>query len=91
VDFILANATVFYMHWTIKDNLTVFNLADFHNLSNHQNKFYTKFSSYTVFTFKRMKLVYIVQILSHHNKHSIACDHTIRGDYNSVDESHIIT
>jgi len=26
----------------------VFNLADFRNLPNHQNKFYTKFSSYTV-------------------------------------------
>jgi len=32
-----------------KDNLAEFNLADFHNSSNHQNKFYTKFSSYTVF------------------------------------------
>ena len=26
----------------------VFNLADFHNSSNQQNKFYAKFSSYTV-------------------------------------------
>jgi len=32
------------------DNLAVFNLADFHNSPNHQNKFYAKFSSCTVFT-----------------------------------------
>jgi len=31
-----------------KENLAVFNLADFHTLPNHQNKFYAKFSSYTV-------------------------------------------
>jgi len=31
-----------------KMNLAVFNLADFHNSPNRQNKFYTKFSSYTV-------------------------------------------
>jgi len=30
------------------ENLAVFNLADFRNLPNHQNKFYAKFSSYTV-------------------------------------------
>jgi len=48
VDFILANIIVFYMHWAIKKNLVVFNLVDFCNLPNHQNKFYTKFSSYTV-------------------------------------------
>jgi len=29
-----------------KDNLAEFNLADFCDLSNHQNKFYAKFSSY---------------------------------------------
>jgi len=33
-----------------KKNLAVFNLADFCNFPNHQNKFYTKFSSYTVAT-----------------------------------------
>jgi len=48
VDFILANAVVIYMHWTIKKNLVVFNLADFCNLPNCKNKFYAKFSSYTV-------------------------------------------
>ena len=31
-----------------KDNFAEFNLADFHNLPNCQNKFYAKFSSYTV-------------------------------------------
>jgi len=31
-----------------KDNLVEFNLAEFGNLPNHQNKFYAKFSSYTV-------------------------------------------
>jgi len=31
-----------------KDNLAEFNLADFRNSPNHQNKFYAKFSSYTV-------------------------------------------
>jgi len=48
VDFILANAIVFYIHRAIKKNLSVFNLIDFHNSPNCQNKFYTKFSSYTV-------------------------------------------
>jgi len=48
VDFILASTIVFYMHWAIKKNLAVFNLADFHNSPNRQNKFYTKFSSHTV-------------------------------------------
>jgi len=33
-----------------KDNLAEFNLADFCNSSNRQNKFYAKFSSYTVVT-----------------------------------------
>jgi len=33
-----------------KDNLAVFNLADFCNLPKCQNKFYTKFSSYMVCT-----------------------------------------
>jgi len=28
-----------------KENLAVFDLADFHNSSNHQSKFYAKFSS----------------------------------------------
>jgi len=32
-----------------KENLVVFNLADFCNSPNHQNKFHAKFSSYTVF------------------------------------------
>ena len=32
-----------------KENLAAFNLADFHNLPNRQNKFYAKFSSYTVY------------------------------------------
>jgi len=32
-----------------EENLVVFNLADFRNLPNYQNKFYTKFSSYTIF------------------------------------------
>jgi len=31
-----------------KENLAVFNLADFHNSSNRQNKFYAKFSFYMV-------------------------------------------
>jgi len=31
-----------------KGNLAVFNLADFCNSPNHQNKFYTKFLSYMV-------------------------------------------
>jgi len=31
-----------------KENLAEFNLADFCNLPNRQNKFYAKFSSYTV-------------------------------------------
>jgi len=31
-----------------KENLAVFNLADFRNLPNRQNKFYAKFSSYMV-------------------------------------------
>jgi len=48
VDFLLANAIVFYMHCAIKKNLAVFNLVDFLNSPNHQNKFYAKFSSYTV-------------------------------------------
>ena len=30
-------------------NLVVFNLADFHNSPNRQNKFYAKFSSYMVY------------------------------------------
>jgi len=47
VDFILASV-VFYMHWVIKK---VFNLANFCNLPNHQNKFYAKFSSYVVIKF----------------------------------------
>ena len=39
----------YYMHWAIKkEDLVVFNLADFRNLPNRQNKFYTKFSSYPV-------------------------------------------
>jgi len=32
-----------------KENLAVFNLADFHNSPNRQNKFYAKFSSHTVY------------------------------------------
>jgi len=44
---LLANAIVFYIHWAIKKSLAVFNLADFCNLPYRQNKFYTKFSSYT--------------------------------------------
>jgi len=31
-----------------KEGLVVFNMADFHNSPNRQNKFYAKFSSYTV-------------------------------------------
>jgi len=31
-----------------RENLAVFNLADFHHSPNHQNKFYAKFSSYMV-------------------------------------------
>jgi len=31
-----------------KENIAVFNLADFHNSPNRQNKVYAKFSSYTV-------------------------------------------
>jgi len=30
-----------------KENLAVFNLADFHNSPNRQNKFYAKFSFYS--------------------------------------------
>jgi len=33
-----------------RENLVVFNLADFRNLPNCLNKFYTKFSSYTYST-----------------------------------------
>jgi len=47
-DFILVNAIVFHMQWEIKKNLVVFNLVDFCNSPNCQNKFCTKFSSYTV-------------------------------------------
>jgi len=36
------------LHALGNKKLAVFNLADFHNLPNHQNKFYAKFSSYTV-------------------------------------------
>jgi len=32
-----------------KENLAEFNLADFRNSPNRQNKFYAKFSSYTVY------------------------------------------
>jgi len=46
VDFILANTIVFYMQSAIKKNLAVFNLLDFRNLPNRQNKFYTKFMVY---------------------------------------------
>jgi len=35
-----------------KDNLAEFNLVDFRNLPSRQNKFYGKFSSYTVFVGK---------------------------------------
>jgi len=34
-----------------KDNLVEFNLADFHNSPNRQNKFYAKFSSYMVISY----------------------------------------
>jgi len=34
-----------------KENLAEFNLADFCNSPNHQNKFYAKFSSYTVLSY----------------------------------------
>jgi len=34
-----------------KENLAVFNLADFHDSPNRQNKFYTKFSSYMVYNY----------------------------------------
>jgi len=37
----------------MKENLVVFNLVDFHNLPNRQNKFYAKFSSYTVVQYNR--------------------------------------
>jgi len=49
VDFILVNAIV-YLHSldNKKENLEEFNLADFRNSPNHQNKFYAKFLSYTV-------------------------------------------
>jgi len=48
-DFILANAIVFLRALgNKKENLVVFNLADFCNSPNRQNKFYAKFSSYTV-------------------------------------------
>jgi len=37
------------MHWAVKkEKLVVFNLVDLHSLPNCQNKFYAKFSSYTV-------------------------------------------
>jgi len=32
-----------------RDNLAEFDLADFHNSPNRQNKFYAKFSSYMVY------------------------------------------
>jgi len=36
------------------ENLAVFNLADFRNLPNCQNKFYTKYSSHTVIISHKM-------------------------------------
>ena len=63
MDFILVNAIVFYMHWAIKRNLAVFNLADFHNLSN-QNKFYAKFSPYTVAKHYVCKYTYIASCIA---------------------------
>jgi len=47
---ILYWRTLLYLHalGNKKDNLAEFNLADFHNSPNRQNKFYAKFSSYTV-------------------------------------------
>jgi len=48
-DFILTNTIVFYCIGKLKtENLAVFNLEDFHNSPTCQNKFHTKFSSYTV-------------------------------------------
>jgi len=43
-----------------KENLAVFNLAIFHNLPNHQNKFYTEFSSYTIIDLLRVELTVTV-------------------------------
>jgi len=54
VEFILANAIVFYMNWAIKENLAVFNLVDFCSLLNLKNKFYAKFSCYTVYPLKAL-------------------------------------
>jgi len=77
VDFILANAIVFYMHWAIKKNLVVFNLVDFCNSPNRQNKFYTKFSSYTVYyillftKYTYIPVVIAVSGCSSHIQHSM--------------------
>jgi len=38
-----------------KENLAAFNLADFCSLPNRQNKFYTRFSSYTVYWISNFK------------------------------------
>jgi len=48
---ILYWRTLLYLHslGSKKENLAEFNLADFRNSPNRQNKFYAKFSSYTVY------------------------------------------
>jgi len=54
-----------------KENLTEFNLADFHNSPNHQNKFYTKFLSYTVHMHRQVvKLKMLLQFFSSPTKKS---------------------
>jgi len=40
-----------------KENLVEFNLADFCNSPNRQNKFYAKFSSYMVFNYACLQVL----------------------------------
>jgi len=49
--FIGERYCILYALGNKKDNLAEFNLADFRNSPNRQNKFYAKFSSYTVSVF----------------------------------------
>jgi len=53
-----------------KENLAVFNLADFCNSPNHQNKFYAKFSSYMVVIYNVTSFnLYHYQLLYHLQEH----------------------
>jgi len=61
------------MHLAIKKNLVVFNLVDFCNSPNCQNKFYTKFSSYTVYNYVCMDVcvfVFVYACVVHMHTHT---------------------